>query len=155
MADRGILFSDGERKRKNDKAFRERNKERINAADRDRYAADLEGSRRRAKAYREANYDRVLEYNRRWSVAYRAKLRAEMIAEYGGACACCGEKEPLFLQLDHRENDGHLDRLLHRTSTKLIAFLKRNGWPKDRHQLLCANCNFGKLLNGGICPHGR
>lgn len=23
----------------------------------------------------------------------------------------------------------------------------------DRLQLLCANCNFGKLMNGGTCPH--
>lgn len=28
-----------------------------------------------------------------------------------------------------------------------------NDWPRDRYQLLCANCNFGKLMNGGICPH--
>ena len=30
--------------------------------------------------------------------------------------------------------------------------LRRQG-PQDRYQLLCANCNFGKLMNGGVCPH--
>lgn len=34
-----------------------------------------------------------------------------------------------------------------------FARLKRQGWPQDRYQLLCANCNFGKLMNGGVCPH--
>ncbi len=68
-------------------------------------------------------------------------------------CACCGEAEEAFLQLDHVENDGHLDRKAHKTSAKLFAVLKRLGWPRDRYQLLCANCNFGKLMNGGVCPH--
>ena len=35
----------------------------------------------------------------------------------------------------------------------MCAVLKRLGWPRDRYQLLCANCNFGKLMNGGVCPH--
>lgn len=68
-------------------------------------------------------------------------------------CACCGEAEEAFLQLDHVENDGHLDRKAHKTSAKLFAVLKRLVWPRGRYQLLCANCNFGKLMNGGVCPH--
>ena len=96
---------------------------------------------------------KVLAANRKWSTEYRAALRSEMIEAYGGSCSCCGEIQPKFLQLDHIENDGHLDRKIHRTSTKLFAHLKKAGWPKDRYQLLCANCNFGKLLNGGTCPH--
>lgn len=62
-------------------------------------------------------------------------------------------KQEAFLQLDHVENDGHLDRKAHKTSAKLFAVLKRLGWPRDRYQLLCANCNFGKAMNGGVCPH--
>ena len=76
-----------------------------------------------------------------------------MIVAYGGVCLCCGEEEKTFLQLDHINNDGHLDRRVHKTSCKLFARLKAAGWPKDRYQLLCANCNFGKLMNGGSCPH--
>lgn len=45
------------------------------------------------------------------------------------------------------------NRKAHKTSAKLFAVLKRLGWPRDRYQLLCANCNFGKLMNGGVCPH--
>lgn len=38
-------------------------------------------------------------------------------------------------------------------STRLYRSLKRRGFPKDRFRLLCANCNLGRYLNGGVCPH--
>ena len=38
---------------------------------------------------------------------------------------------------------------------ELKPSLKRQGWPKDGYQLLCANCNQGRARNGGVCPHGR
>jgi hypothetical protein len=31
--------------------------------------------------------------------------------------------------------------------------LKRLGWPKEKYRILCANCNHGRALNGGVCPH--
>lgn len=133
--------------------WNKRNREKVNARRRELYAADPEKHRARLSQYRREAKDKVLPYNRAWSISYRAQLRAEMLSAYGSRCNCCGESEQLFLQLDHVENDGHLDRKQHRTSAKLIAHLKRAGWPKDRHQLLCANCNFGKLMNGGVCPH--
>ena len=68
------------------------------------------------------------------------------------AGALRGKTQPEFLQLDHIHNDGAEDRKKN-PATKLFAKLKRIGWPKDRYQLLCANCNFGKFMNGGICPH--
>jgi hypothetical protein len=37
--------------------------------------------------------------------------------------------------------------------TSLWIDVKRQGFPKDRFQLLCHNCNMGKHMNGGICPH--
>lgn len=153
MADRGIIFSDRQQKQARDRAFRARHRDRINAAERQRYAEDPETHRQRQRDYRRENIERVLAYNRQWLTGYRARLRAEMIAAYGSVCSCCGEAEPIFLQLDHIHNDGHIDRKLNKTSAKLLAALKREGWPKDRHQLLCANCNFGKMMNNGVCPH--
>lgn len=156
MTDRPIIFSrNPEKKRANDRAYKARNRERINASRRAAYAEDAAAHRARQAQYRIANYGTVLAYNRSWSIAYRARLRTEMIAAYGGCCSCCGEAEPTFLQLDHIHNDGHLDRRINKTSAKLWASLKRQGWPRERHQLLCANCNFGKLMNGGICPHAN
>lgn len=135
--------------------WKQRNRDLVNTRRRELYAANPSEHRARQRAYKRNPEARpsVLAYNRKWSAEYRARIKAEMIAAYGGACNCCGEAEPLFLQLDHVENDGNLDRKAHKTSAKLWAHLKREGWPKDRYQLLCANCNFGKAMNGGVCPH--
>lgn len=134
--------------------WKQRNREAVNARRRELYAQNPEKHRDRQRQYKRGDAkSNVLEANRKWLSKYRADLRAAMIAEYGGCCACCGETVQQFLQLDHIQNDGHLDRKAHKTSAKLIAHLKKSGWPKDRYQLLCANCNFGKLMNGGACPH--
>jgi len=133
--------------------WRQRNAEAIRARKRELYAQDKEKHPARASQYRKENRVKVVAANRAWLTAYRARLRAEMIAAYGGKCACCNEAQPKFLQLDHVFNDGAKDRVVNKTATKLWARLKKKGWPKDRYQLLCANCNFGKLLNGGTCPH--
>lgn len=162
MTERPILFSltTGKPSKRGQKigdglTWKQRNRDAVNARRRELYASDPDKHRARQRAYRVAARDQVNSYNKAWSADYRAGLRSEMLESYGSRCNCCGEREPLFLQLDHIENDGHADRKIHRTSTKLLAHLKRAGWPKDRHQLLCANCNFGKLMNGGVCPHAK
>lgn len=134
--------------------WKQRNKDAVNARRRDLYAANPEKHRQRQNEYKRGNAKpKVLAANRKWLAEYRAVLRSEMIEAYGGKCSCCGESQKQFLQLDHIKNDGYMDRKIHRTSTKLFAHLKKKGWPTDRYQLLCANCNFGKMLNGGVCPH--
>ena len=55
------------------------------------------------------------ETNRRKDRRKYRKLRAQVIAAYGGACACCGENAPEFLQVDHINNDGAEHR---RTGTR-------------------------------------
>ena len=78
--------------------------------------------------------------------------RLKAIQGYGGKCACCGETEPRFLQIDHIHGNGsqHRKEVGHKA---LWLWLARNGYPKDDYQLLCCNCNFGRGHNGGICPH--
>lgn len=77
----------------------------------------------------------------------RDKVRAEMIAAYGGVCAHCGEPDPIVLALDHIANDGALDRKQARHmhhGHNLYRRLRREGWPKGKYQLLCHNCNYRK-----------
>lgn len=137
-------------------SWKQRNRQASNARRRERYAANPDAHRQRQRDYKRGEAKpHILEANRIWQTAYRRTLRAQMIEAYGSCCKCCGEFQPEFLQLDHVENDGHVDRKVHRTSNKLLAHLKRAGWPQDRSQLLCANCNFGKLMNGGVCPQTR
>lgn len=90
--------------------------------------------------------------NARKKEYYRRK-RVELLEAYGGACKCCGETTPEFLQVDHVNNDGAEHRKTIPGST-LMSWLRRNNYPQDDFQLLCANCNFAKG-HYGQCPHQR
>lgn len=103
-----------------DEAFRERRK----AASRARYAAETPEQRKARKQ------------------AERDKLRAEVIAAYGGKCSCCGTDYEPHLTLDHVNGGGTTERRsLQGGSCWRVA--RREGYP-DRFQLLCFNCNWAK-----------
>ncbi|HUR38251.1 MAG TPA: hypothetical protein VM222_02105 [Planctomycetota bacterium] len=76
------------------------------------------------------------------------RLKADVIAAYGGTCGECGESRPECLQIDHIDNDGRhqVRRGLPRAGPRLYRKLRREGWPRDKVQLLCANCNLVKAL---------
>lgn len=78
-----------DKKAKHDRTYEANHREKVNQRFRDRNATD------QGKELRRACY-------LRWKV----KIRSEMIAAYGGCCACCGETEPAFLSLDHIGGGG-------------------------------------------------
>ena|ERR1022692_131008 len=80
-----------------------------------------------------------------------AKLRREIIDAYGGKCVCCGEANPYFLTIDHVENNGRNHRKQIGESN-VYRWLRAQGFPKDKYQLMCANCNCSKGWFG-FCPH--
>ena len=87
----------------------------------------------------------------------RDKIKYDIINHYGGKCACCGEDTKEFLSIDHINNDGGRHRKsLHSCykvgGSSFYQWIKNNHFPKDL-QILCFNCNCGKQVNGGICPH--
>lgn len=90
------------------------------------------------------------------SARLNAAMRKEVFGAYGGyKCACCGEREPAFLSIDHVDNNGAEMRrtgVHSRGGTHFYQWLRKNGYPKG-FQVLCMNCNVGKHRNGGICPH--
>lgn len=82
----------------------------------------------------------------------KKEIRKEVLDAYGGPiCNCCGETTEMFLCIDHINNDGSEHRKEIRKNT-INKWLKDNNFPKG-YQILCFNCNMGKQLNGGICPH--
>ena len=85
---------------------------------------------------------------------YRAQLKLEMLETFGWKCQCCGEAHPYFLSLDHIDESGSEHRAKYESSNNnlVIADAKREGWPKDKYQLLCMNCNTAKGYYGE-CPH--
>ncbi len=78
-------------------------------------------------------------------------LRMEVIAAYGGRCRCCGDPNWQFLTVDHIYGDGAIERKAGLYSN-FYQWLKDRGFPKDRYQLLCMNCNIAKHRYG-VCPH--
>lgn len=93
---------------------------------------------------------------RRQQVEKRKKLyyeqKRQLFDYYGWICNCCGETMPKFLAIDHVNNDGYLHKELGISRYRRILEEIESGL-EDKYQVLCHNCNTGKKLNGGICPH--
>jgi hypothetical protein len=79
----------------------------------------------------------------------RHQIKKEGILAYGGKCNCCGESNPFFLTIEHKFGRSKDDDF---RSAKMWSYLKRNGWPQDKYELLCFNCNCAKNILG-YCPH--
>ncbi len=73
---------------------------------------------------------------------------------YGGyVCKCCGETIKCFLTIDHINGGGSKHRKENKGGGKFTyRWIVKNGFPEG-FQVLCFNCNSGRALNGGICPH--
>ena len=84
----------------------------------------------------------------------RRKDRREAVLEhYGGRCACCGEDEQCFLAIDHTDGEGNTHRKeINKYGSTFFKWLIDKDFPEG-FQVLCHNCNMGKHLNGGKCPH--
>lgn len=76
-----------------------------------------------------------------------------VIEKYGGKCNCCGESQILFLTIDHINNDGSNDRSNKNYTTRSFYMKLKKEPIRDDIQVLCFNCNLGKSINGGVCPH--
>ena len=82
---------------------------------------------------------------------YRRKRKLSVIQHYGGKCKCCGEKEPVFLVIDHIDGGGTKHKkLIKAKGGGFYDWLKRNNFPEG-FQVLCQNCNWAKRM--GVCPH--
>lgn len=87
---------------------------------------------------------------------YRDKLKAEVFAAYGNACACCGENIKEFLEVDHIGGWGHkhVDENGRRfAGCYLFRWLKVNNYPEG-FRLLCGSCH-SAISYWGYCPHDR
>lgn len=105
-------------------------------------------------AYRKKYYRVNADKLKAASTARNKALKDAAYAAYGGyACNCCGEQTVEFLNLDHVENNGAVHRR-EIGARSIYQWLKANNYPPG-FQVLCANCNQGKRMNGGVCPHKR
>jgi hypothetical protein len=111
--------------------------------------ARLEHGRNRRKREADANRERKR--------AEFAALRAEVIAAYGGRCACCGNDFRPHLAIDHIDGGGAEERR-QATSSSIYRRLRRAaraGRPDPGYQVLCHNCNMAKHWYGRCCCQER
>ena len=95
-------------------------------------------------------------YMKKYYPGYILKLQKEILTHYGNgklACVCCGESKTLFLTIDHINGraKSEIKNPKYR-GWQLKQFLRSHNYPKG-YQTLCFNCNSGRALNKGICPH--
>lgn len=107
---------------------------------------------KKSAIWRKENPEKVKIFAKNWIKDERAKMRKIILEHYGKKCSCCGESIERFLSIDHINNDGNIQRKKFKNQDQYYRWIIQNDFPKDL-QVLCMNCNFGKSMNNGICPH--
>lgn len=87
---------------------------------------------------------------------YLAKVKTTVLNYYSQnnlACVCCGESQIKFLTIDHIIPIGTKNKTERgKTGHNMYRYLIKHKFPEG-YQTLCFNCNSGRALNKGICPH--
>ena len=109
-----------------------------------------EKRRQENRRWRKNNLERAREISNLAKKRYEQKCKKLAFKHYGNECACCGETEKLFLTIDHINGGGTKHRK--KIGNKICVWLFKNNFPEG-FQTLCFNCNWGKHINNGICPH--
>jgi hypothetical protein len=81
---------------------------------------------------------------------YNNKCRDRVFNNYGRRCTCCGESDLRLLTIDHINGGG--TKQTKEIGGNFYLWLIKNGFP-PYFQVLCHNCNSGREINKGICPH--
>lgn len=102
------------------------------------------------KIWRNKNKEKLTKLYKKYKKKYDLKMKNQVFEYYGRECVCCGESNIKFLSIDHINGKGTKHRK--KIKIKIYKWLIDNNFPKG-FQTLCFNCNWGKHLNNGICPH--
>lgn len=117
--------------------------------------------------WRKENYSRYQKSKKDWNQNNKERIRQRqreknhehrktIINHYSKGkmcCSCCGEKEYVFLTIDHI-NGGGTQHRKEVPAAHLARWLIKNNFPEG-YDVLCFNCNCGKHKNGGVCPHKK
>ncbi len=131
-----------------------------------KYKENKEKYKLKGIKWRTENPEKVKELGRKHYKDHAAysKKQAEICKKqihilYGGKCANidCGDNREEVLTIDHVNNDGYIQRKIHKVGLQFYKWILKNK-PVDL-QLLCYNCNMVKEHKGrypekrlDICP---
>jgi len=124
-------------------------------------AAHREDTNRWRAEFKSRDPEGYRKYSNEANKQQRDRVKAEVVAAYGGRCQCpgCDIAYPEFLTMHHVNGDGAAHRaeiFPHGTAKggyRFYLWLKRQGFPKDgRFELRCYNCNCSEGFHG-YCPH--
>ena len=116
----------------------------------DKWFNDEEDRKERREISKVLRDEKVKNINKK----INEKNKLKVLIYYGGnppKCVCCGEKTPVFLTINHINQDG----AKHRKEIgkgNLNRWIIKNHFP-NKFEVLCWNCNWGKHINKGVCPH--
>jgi hypothetical protein len=134
-------------------SWTKKSKERIRKYHQEWYKQNRDVVIDRVNAWVKANPEK----RKKNALAHYYRLQYETLMAYGGyKCACCGETEPMFLTIDHKNNDGakHRKKIGSLGGARFYKWLRDHNYPSG-FQVLCMNCNQGRHRNGGVCPHNN
>ncbi len=134
------------------KEYYEKHKEEINRKIRKRNQIPEVKARIRqnGKKWRALHREELTRRYRLYRNKYNIKIKEQVFQHYGNKCVCCGENNLKFLSIDHIDGRGRQHR--QKIKDHMDCWLVKNNYPKG-FQILCYNCNCGKRVNNGICPH--
>ena len=131
------------------KAYYQRNKERLAAEKREQYKQDPSYVKQKASEYYfkliSTPEGRIKYREYRNKINYNNRMRT--IEILGGKCVVCGFSDCRALQVDHINSDGKEERL-GRGHTQSALHTAIGNSP-EKFQLLCANCNIIKKHESG------
>jgi len=148
MAQKKYYLEHREQARASGKKYQQTHPEKVRASSNKYYNDHRENIRKSQKKYYDTHHEKVLAYQRMNKSRYYKKICKTVFAHYGYRCNCCGETEPLFLEIDHV--NGYKSGP--RAGLPLYQWLISNNYPEG-FQILCSNCNQGKRRNHNVCPH--
>lgn len=93
------------------------------------------------------------DYIQETGLAWRIKVREQVLNHYGTICACCYENQQEFLTIDHIKGGGNQHRKEVGSGPAFYSWLIKQNFPEG-YQTLCYNCNCSKG-HLGYCPHDR
>jgi len=145
------------------KEYREKNREMLRLQDQIYYEniKKPKGVTPERRAWEKEHREEIREYQKQYRANNKKelqekkqfrlyKIRIEVLEHMGSKCKCCGEANEKFLTIDHiNGRDKDEPRI---TGKKLWRKVRTEGYPKNKYQLLCFNCNCAKGIYG-ICPH--